>query len=85
MCSMKDLPRVSHTPLIGCETDLVDSWQLHICRVIGDVHEGGVDHLVVDGVLSGGPHAAGTSIQVIDKQGAHFSLQRRSFNSSVLI
>lgn len=54
---------------------LVDSWELDIGWIVGNVHQGGIDHLVVDGVLCGSSHAAGTSIQIVDEQRAHASLQ----------
>ena len=34
----------------------------------------GTHHLIVDGVLGGVTHAAGTGIQIVDEQGAHLAL-----------
>merc|ERR1711990_220560 len=53
---------------------VVDSWELDVGWVIGDVHEGGVHHLVVHSVLSGSSHAPGTGIKIVDEEGAHLSL-----------
>ena len=47
---------------------------LHVGGVVGNVHERGVDHLVVDGVLRGAAEATGTRIQVVDEQRAHLTL-----------
>ncbi len=47
---------------------------LHVGGVVGNVHEGGVDHLVVDGVLGGVTHATGSGIQVVDEHAAHLAL-----------
>mmetsp|Transcript_33755 Transcript_33755/g.95506 ORF Transcript_33755/g.95506 Transcript_33755/m.95506 type:complete len:252 (+) Transcript_33755:323-1078(+) len=53
---------------------LVHARQLHIGGVVGDVHQGGVHHLVVHGVLRGATHAAGAGVEVIDEQRRHPSL-----------
>lgn len=53
---------------------LVDTGQLHVGGVVGNVHEGGVDHLVVDCVLGAGAHAASTRIQIVDEQSRHLAL-----------
>ena len=47
---------------------------LHVGGVVGDVHERGVDHLVVDRVLRGLAHAACTRVQIVDEQRAHLAL-----------
>ena len=52
----------------------VHSRQLHIAWVVGNVHEGGVDHLVVDSVLCTSTHTSRTRIQIIDEQTAHLAL-----------
>ena len=39
---------------------LVDTWQLHVGGVVGNVHECGIHHLVVDSVLRPGTHASST-------------------------
>jgi hypothetical protein len=53
---------------------LVDAGQLHVGGVVGDVHQGGVDHLVVHGVLGRVAHAAGAGVQVVDEEGAELGL-----------
>mmetsp|Transcript_11353 Transcript_11353/g.34115 ORF Transcript_11353/g.34115 Transcript_11353/m.34115 type:complete len:373 (-) Transcript_11353:479-1597(-) len=53
---------------------LVDTGQLHVGGGVGDVHEGGIDHLVVDSVLGSVTHATGTGIQIVDEQGAELAL-----------
>ena len=53
---------------------LVDSWELDVGGVIRNVHESGIDHLVVDCVLGSRSHTTGTGIQIIDEQTAHLSL-----------
>lgn len=53
---------------------LVDTGQLDVGGVVSNVHEGGVDHLVVDGVLGARAHTASTGIQIVDEQGGHLAL-----------
>mmetsp|Transcript_15786 Transcript_15786/g.42866 ORF Transcript_15786/g.42866 Transcript_15786/m.42866 type:complete len:397 (+) Transcript_15786:291-1481(+) len=53
---------------------VVHAWQLHVGGVICNVHQGGVHHLVVHGVLGALTHATSTSIQIVDEQGAHLAL-----------
>ena len=53
---------------------LVHAGQLHVGGVVSNVHERGVDHLVVDGVLRGGAHPTSAGIQIIDEEGAHLAL-----------
>lgn len=53
---------------------LVDSWELDVGGVIRNVHESGIDHLVVDCILGSRSHTTGTGIQIIDEQTAHLSL-----------
>ena len=49
---------------------LVHARQLHVGGVVGDVHERGVDHLVVHRVLRAAAHAARARVQVVDEQRA---------------
>lgn len=53
---------------------VVHSRELDVGGVIGDVHEGGVNHLVVDSVLSGTAKTTSTRIQIVDEEAGHFSL-----------
>ena len=53
---------------------VVNTRQLDIGGVVSDVHEGGVHHLVVDGVLSGSFHSSRTSVEIVDEEGAHLPL-----------
>jgi hypothetical protein len=53
---------------------LVDTGQLHIVGVVGDVHECRVDHLIIDCVLCHVTHAPGTGVEVVDEEGAHLAL-----------
>ncbi|KVI06958.1 hypothetical protein Ccrd_014683 [Cynara cardunculus var. scolymus] len=47
---------------------------LDVGGVIGDVHEGGVHHLVVDGVLGGSTHSSCSGVKIVDEEAAHFPL-----------
>eukprot|EP00955_Chlamydomonas_euryale_P073524 361767-Chlamydomonas_euryale.AAC.14 len=53
---------------------LVHARQLHVGRVVSNVHERGVDHLVVDSVLRLQAHAAGAGVEVVDEERAHLAL-----------
>ena len=53
---------------------VVDTRELNVGWVISNVHQGGVNHLVVDGVLGGTSQSTGTSIEIVDEQGAHLTL-----------
>lgn len=53
---------------------VVHAWELHVGGGIGDVHQGGVHHLVVDGVLCGSAHPTRTSVKIVDEQAAHLTL-----------
>jgi hypothetical protein len=53
---------------------LVDTGQLDVGGVISDVHQGGVHHLVVDGVLGALTHTTSASIQIVNEQRAHLAL-----------
>ena len=52
---------------------LVDTRKLHIAWVVSNVHESGVDHLVVDSVLGTSSHTSCSGIQVINEQTAHLA------------
>lgn len=53
---------------------VVHSGELDVGGVVGDVHEGGVDHLVVDGVLRGAAETTGTSVEIVDEEAGHLPL-----------
>ncbi|OIF80114.1 hypothetical protein A7M47_17960 [Acinetobacter baumannii] len=53
---------------------VVHAGELHVGGVVGDVHEGGVHHLVVDGVLGGAAHATSTGVEIVDEEAAHLAL-----------
>ena len=53
---------------------LVDTRHLHIGGIVGDVHQGGIDHLVIHGVLGTFTHTASSSIQVVNEQRRHLTL-----------
>lgn len=53
---------------------VVHSGELHAGRVVGDVHEGGVHHLVVHRVLCGPAETTGTGVEIVDEEAAHLSL-----------
>lgn len=53
---------------------VVHSRELHVGGVVGDVHQSGVHHLVVDGVLGGAAQPSGSGIQIVDEEDAHFPL-----------
>ena len=53
----------------GALVGTVDTGELHVGRIVGDVHEGRVDHLVVDGVLRALAEAAGAGVEVVDEDG----------------
>jgi hypothetical protein len=53
---------------------VVHPGELHVGGVVGDVHQGGVHHLVVHRVLGGAAHAAGAGVQVVDEEHAHLAL-----------
>eukprot|EP00958_Prasinococcus_capsulatus_P000683 scaffold50_cov420-Prasinococcus_capsulatus_cf.AAC.36 len=53
---------------------LVNAWQLYVGRVVGDVHECSVHHLVVHCILCGPTHTARARVQIIDEQRAHLAL-----------
>ena len=48
--------------------------QLNVRGVIRDVHQRGVNHLVVDGVLRGTAHSTGPGIEIVDEQGRQLTL-----------
>mmetsp|Transcript_8889 Transcript_8889/g.24868 ORF Transcript_8889/g.24868 Transcript_8889/m.24868 type:complete len:463 (-) Transcript_8889:14-1402(-) len=54
--------------------NLVLAGELHVGWVIREVHQGGVHHLVVDGVLGGATHASGTGVEIVDEEGGHAAL-----------
>ena len=47
---------------------------LHVGGVVRDVHERGVHHLVVDGVLRGAAQATRARIEIVDEESAHLTL-----------
>jgi hypothetical protein len=53
---------------------VVHAGELDVGGAVGDVHEGGVHHLVVDGVLGGASHATGSGVEIVDEEGAHLAL-----------
>jgi hypothetical protein len=53
---------------------LVLAGELDVGRVIREVHERRVHHLVVHGVLRGAAHAAGSGVKVVDEQRGHLPL-----------
>ena len=53
---------------------VVHSGELDVGGVIGDVHEGGVDHLVVDRVLGGSAHSSCSGVKIVDEEATHFTL-----------
>mmetsp|Transcript_19213 Transcript_19213/g.62568 ORF Transcript_19213/g.62568 Transcript_19213/m.62568 type:complete len:346 (-) Transcript_19213:309-1346(-) len=53
---------------------LVLAGELHVGGVIGDVHERGVHHLVVHGVLRRATHAPGARVEIVDEERRHFAL-----------
>lgn len=50
------------------------TWQLHVGWVIGDVHQSGVHHLVVDSVLRRATHTSSSGVEIVDVECAHPSL-----------
>ena len=48
--------------------------ELHVGGVVGDVHQGGVHHLVVHRVLGGAAHAACAGVEIVDEQAGHLAL-----------
>mmetsp|Transcript_1153 Transcript_1153/g.7498 ORF Transcript_1153/g.7498 Transcript_1153/m.7498 type:complete len:252 (+) Transcript_1153:291-1046(+) len=58
----------------GVLLSVVDTGQLHIGWAISNVHQSGIDHLVVDGVLGSTTHTTCSSIQIVDEKGSHLSL-----------
>lgn len=48
--------------------------ELHVGGGIRDVHQGGVNHLVVDSVLGGPAHPTRTSVEIVDEEAAHLTL-----------
>jgi hypothetical protein len=48
--------------------------QLNVRGVIRDVHQRGVHHLVVDGVLRGTSHSTGPGIKIVNEQGGQLTL-----------
>mmetsp|Transcript_19601 Transcript_19601/g.27141 ORF Transcript_19601/g.27141 Transcript_19601/m.27141 type:complete len:414 (-) Transcript_19601:155-1396(-) len=50
---------------------VVGTGKLDVGGIVCNVHEGGVHHLVVNGILSGSTHASSASIKIIDEQCAH--------------
>mmetsp|Transcript_9687 Transcript_9687/g.16806 ORF Transcript_9687/g.16806 Transcript_9687/m.16806 type:complete len:277 (-) Transcript_9687:710-1540(-) len=74
--------RVQGREIITCNNNrdarnlflIVHARKLHIRRIVCDVHQGCVDHLIVHGVLGGRTHAASTSVEIVDHQNRHLSL-----------
>ena len=73
---------LSHEQQLTCADDgdagngllLVDTRQLHVAWVVSNVHECGINHLVVNSVLGTSTHTSCSRVQVIDEQTAHLTL-----------
>lgn len=53
---------------------VVHAGELDVGWVVGDVHEGGVHHLVVDRVLGGAAHPPCAGVEIVDEEATHLPL-----------
>ncbi|PON90828.1 hypothetical protein TorRG33x02_134660, partial [Trema orientale] len=51
---------------------VVHSRELHIGGIVSNVHEGSIDHLVIDSVLCGSSKPTSSCIKIIDEEATHF-------------
>jgi hypothetical protein len=58
----------------------VDTRKLHIGWAVSNVHKCGIDHLVVDSVLSSETHAPCSGVKIIDEERAHLALPATHYN-----
>ena len=80
--SITDERRVQRGEVVAGDDDghpgvvhlVVHPRELHVGGVVGDVHQGGVHHLVVHRVLGGAAHATCAGVQIVDEQAGHLAL-----------